>query len=59
MDRRELLDRAARDEDERLLLGRVWDKWEQCRLRSINCDPAILCLRCAVHLIGLALVSYL
>ena len=29
MDRRELLDRAARDEDERLLLGRVWDKWEQ------------------------------
>ena len=25
MDRRELLDRAARDEDERLLLGRVWD----------------------------------
>lgn len=35
MDRRELLDRAARDEDERLLLGRVWDKWEQCRLRSI------------------------
>lgn len=35
MDRRELLDRAARDEDKRLLLGRVWDKWEQCRLRSI------------------------
>ena len=35
MDRREWLDRAARDEDERLLLGRVWDKWEQCRRRSI------------------------
>ena len=35
MDRRELLDRAARDEDERLLLGRVWDKWEQCRQRNI------------------------
>ena len=35
MDRRELLDRASRDEDERLLLGRVWDKWEQCRQRNI------------------------
>ena len=35
MERRELLDRAARDEEERLLLGRVWDKWDQCRLRSV------------------------
>lgn len=35
MDRRELLDKAARSEEERLLLGRVWDKREQCHLRSI------------------------
>ena len=35
MDRRELLDKAAHSPEERLLLSRVWDKWEQCRLRSI------------------------
>ena len=35
MDRRELLDKTARSEEERLLLSRVWDKREQCRLRSI------------------------
>lgn len=35
MDRRELLDRTARTEEERLLLSRVWDKREQCRLRNI------------------------
>ena len=35
MDRRELLDRAAHSPEERLLLSRVWDKWEQCRTRSI------------------------
>ncbi|MBE6990817.1 MAG: hypothetical protein E7426_08785 [Ruminococcaceae bacterium] len=35
MDRRELLDRAASDGEERLLLGRVWDKYDQCRRRNI------------------------
>ena len=35
MDKRELLDRAASDSQERLLLGRVWDKYDQCRRRNI------------------------
>ena len=35
MDKRELLDRAARDGEERLLLGRIWDKYDQCRRRNI------------------------
>ena len=35
MERRELLDRAAADEQERLLLSRVWDKYDQCRRRNI------------------------
>lgn len=34
MDRRQVLDRAARDAEERLLLSRIWDKWEQCRTRN-------------------------
>lgn len=42
MDRRELLDKTARSEEERLLLGRVWDKREQCRLRSIPTATAFL-----------------
>lgn len=35
MEKRELLDRAALDEQERLLLGRVWDKYDQCRRKNI------------------------
>jgi len=35
MEKRELLDRAASDSQERLLLGRVWDKYDQCRRRNI------------------------
>lgn len=35
MDRRELLDRAASDGQERLLLGRIWDKYEQSQRRNI------------------------
>ena len=42
MDRRELLDKTARSEEERLLLSRVWDKREQCRLRSIPTATAFL-----------------
>ena len=42
MDRREVLDRTARSEEERLLLSRVWDKREQCRLRSIPTATAFL-----------------
>lgn len=38
MDKRELLDRIAATGEERLLLGRVWDKWEQCQRRNI---PAV------------------
>ena len=35
MDKRDLLGRLAANGDERLLLGRVWDKYEQCRRRNI------------------------
>ncbi len=42
MDRRELLDKTARSEEERLLLSRVWDKREQCRLRNIPAATAFL-----------------
>ena len=35
MERRELLDRASTDAQERLLLGRVWDKYDQCRRRNL------------------------
>lgn len=38
MDKRELLDRIAATGEERLLLGRIWDKWEQCQRRNI---PAV------------------
>ena len=38
MDKRELLDRVAQTADDRLLLGRIWDKWEQCQRRNI---PAV------------------
>lgn len=35
MTRRELLDRCAADGDERLLLSRIWDRYDQCALRGI------------------------
>lgn len=35
MDKRELLDRISTTSDERLLLGRIWDKWEQCQKRNV------------------------
>lgn len=35
MDKRELLTRLAADEEERLLLGHVWDKYDQCRRRNL------------------------
>ena len=35
MEKRELLDRMAPGGEERILLGRVWDKYDQCRRRSI------------------------
>ena len=35
MNRRELLDRASATAEERLLFGRVWDKYEQCRSRCV------------------------
>ena len=35
LDRKKLLDRAARDGEERILLAHVLDKWEQCDSRGI------------------------
>ena len=42
MDRRSLLDRAAKGAEERVLLGRVLDKYEQCRQRSQPTNTAFL-----------------
>ena len=41
-DRRQLLDRAARCSEERLLLGRIWDKYDQCRNRNIPTHSGFL-----------------
>lgn len=38
MDKRECIGRIAASEEERLLSGRIWDKWEQCRRRNM---PAV------------------
>ncbi len=35
MNKRELLDKLSGNGEERLLLSRVWDKWEQCQKRNI------------------------
>ena len=42
MDKRTLLDRAAGSAEERLLLGHVWDKYEQCRLKNLPTATAFL-----------------
>ena len=42
MDKRAVLDRAASSSEERLLLGQVWDKYEQCRLKSLPAATAFL-----------------
>ena len=42
MDRRSLLDRAAKSADERVLLGHVLDKYEQCRQRNLPTNTAFL-----------------
>lgn len=42
MDKRLVLDRAASSPEERLLLGRVWDKYEQCRLKNLPAATAFL-----------------
>ena len=42
MDKRTLLDRAAASPEERLLLGRVWDKYEQCRMKNLPAATAFL-----------------
>ncbi len=42
MDKRTLLDRVATSGEERLLLSRVWDKYDQCRLKSIPAATAFL-----------------
>ena len=42
MTKRELLDKLARSEEERLLLGRVWDKYERCRTKNLPEHTAFL-----------------
>lgn len=42
MDRRQLLDRAARSGDERILLAHVLDKYEQCAQRNIPAATGFL-----------------
>ena len=42
MDKRQLLTRLASDEEERLLLGRVWDKYDQCRGRNLPAATGFL-----------------
>ena len=42
MDRRNLLDRAAKSAEERVLLGRVLDKYDQCRHRNLPTNTAFL-----------------
>lgn len=42
MDHKKLLDRAAKSSEERVLLGHVLDKYEQCRLRNMPTNTAFL-----------------
>ena len=42
MDKRTLLDAVAQNGDERLLLGHVWDKWQQAERRNIPAVTAFL-----------------
>ncbi len=42
MDKRSLLDRAAKDADERVLLARVLDQYERCRMRGLPSHTAFL-----------------
>ena len=42
MDKRELLNKCARTEAERILLGQVWDRYDRCRSRNIAAHTAFL-----------------
>ena len=42
MTKRDLLDKIARSEDERLLLGKVWDRYERCRTKNLPEHTAFL-----------------
>ena len=42
MNKREMLDRLSRCEEDRLLLGRVWDRYDQCRLKNLPSHTAFL-----------------
>ena len=42
MTRREILDQLSRNEDERLLLGKIWDKQERCRIKNMPEHTAFL-----------------
>ena len=42
MDKRTMLDRVATSGEERLLLGHVWDQYDQCRVKNIPAATAFL-----------------
>ena len=42
MQKREVLDKLSRNEGERLLLGKVWDKYERCRVKNLPEHTAFL-----------------
>ena len=42
MDRRSLLDRAAKSAEDRVLLGHILDKYDQCRQRNLPTNTAFL-----------------
>ena len=42
MQKREVLDQLSRNEDQRLLLGKIWDKYERCRVKSMPEHTAFL-----------------
>jgi hypothetical protein len=42
MDKRAILDAASANAEERLLLGRVWDQYDRCRLKGLPTATAFL-----------------
>ena len=42
MQKREVLDQLSRNEDQRLLLGKIWDKYERCRVKNMPEHTAFL-----------------
>lgn len=65
MDKRTVLDRAAGNSEERLLLGRVWDQYDRCHLKNLPAATAFLspqeqiAARRLLQMLGAAEESYL